>query len=260
MLIDTHAHFYLPQFQDRWPELVQAMDEIGLNKVLLPNIDRSTIPDLKKLVGFRSEMMKPMMGLHPTSVKQHWRQELESIRQELFRNTDQYIAVGEIGIDLHWDQTFKDEQIEVFSTQIDWAKQLNLPIAIHVRNSFDEVFEVIDEKNDDSLRGVFHCFTGDEKQAIRIIEFGGFYLGIGGVLTFKNSDLREVIGPIDMKHLVLETDSPYLAPMPFRGKENQPAYVRLVAEKMAEVKGISLAEVEQATTKNAIKLFGLGDE
>jgi TatD DNase family protein len=198
-----------------------------------------------------------MFGLHPCSVKENWKEELRLVEHDLFNNSSKLnpIAVGEIGLDLYWERSFLEQQVEALEIQINWAKKLGLPIVIHVRDAFDEIFEVIDSLNDDSLTGVFHCFTGNLSQANHILDYGGFKLGLGGVLTFKNSGLDKTIEQIDLKHLILETDSPYLAPHPHRGKRNEPAYLMLVAKKLAEVKGVLLEEVSRVTEINTNEIF-----
>jgi TatD DNase family protein len=196
-----------------------------------------------------------MMGLHPTSVDKDYASELKKIKEYL--DNDQYIAIGEIGIDLYWDKTHQAEQEEAFRTQIGWAIERELPIVIHARDSFKEIFEVVDDMNCEKLRGVFHCFTGTAEDARKIIDYGGFKMGIGGVLTFKNSKLDEVVKDISLEHLILETDSPYLAPAPHRGKRNESSYVSLVTQKLAETKGLPLKDIASATTQNAVELFNL---
>jgi TatD DNase family protein len=253
MLIDTHSHIYLPQFdQDRAAMLQRALDA-GVKKILLPNIDLESKPLLLDLCKEYADVCYPMMGLHPCDVKENYKDVLAQMRVAF--NSSKYISVGEIGIDLYWDKTTLDIQIEAFKTQVQWAKELKLPIVIHARDSFDELFEVLDKLNDDSLTGVFHCFTGTLEQAQKVISYGGFMMGIGGVLTYEKSGLDLVVKDIPMEYLVLETDSPFLAPKPHRGKRNESAYVKIVAEKLASVKGLSLQEIERLTTENAEKLF-----
>ena len=196
-----------------------------------------------------------MMGLHPGSVKEDWEQQLEIIRKWLF--SEKYIAVGEIGMDLYWDKTFQKEQEEVFRRQIQWAKELKLPIVIHARDAFDEIFHVVDELHDTALTGVFHCFTGSLEEAMKIKDYGTFKIGLGGVLTFKKSGLDEVVKDIPMELLVLETDSPYLAPSPHRGKRNESSYLTLIADKLSEVKQMRLEEIAEITSRNARELFNL---
>ena len=251
--IDTHTHLFTEEFdRDRSETVINAI-AAGVNKLLLPNIDVDSIPALLKLAADFPGNCFPMMGLHPCSVKENWESDLKIIRTQL--ESGKYFAVGEIGMDLYWDKSTLGIQKEAFTRQIEWAKELKLPIAIHVRDAFEETFAVVDELNDDDLTGVFHCFTGTVEQAKHIINYGGFKLGIGGVLTFKNSELDKTIAEIDLEHLVLETDSPYLAPVPHRGKRNESKYIPLIAEKLAIVKGVSMEEVACVTTQNAQQLF-----
>ncbi len=254
-LIDTHTHLYLKEFDEDRAEVFQRASNVGVKKMLLPNIDSSSVEQLKQTCSEFPDFCYPMMGLHPTSVDKDYASELKKIKEYL--DNDQYIAVGEIGIDLYWDKTHQAEQEEVFRTQIGWAIERELPIVIHARDSFKEIFEVVDDMNCEKLRGVFHCFTGTAEDAMKIIDYGGFKMGIGGVLTFKNSKLDEVVKDISLEHLILETDSPYLAPAPHRGKRNESSYVSLVAQKLAETKGLPVEDVAKATTKNAIELFNL---
>lgn len=196
-----------------------------------------------------------MMGLHPCSVKADYQQELEHVEKML--SAHQVVAIGEIGIDLYWDKTFLKEQQAAFRYQIRLAKANNLPFVIHCRDAFDEIFEILDEENDENMRGIFHCFTGNLEQAQKIINYGGFKLGIGGVVTFKNAGLDKVVEQISLEHLVLETDAPYLAPVPYRGKRNESAYLIEIATKIASLKQVSLEEVASITTKNSIEVFGV---
>jgi TatD DNase family protein len=197
------------------------------------------------------------MGLHPAYVKEDWEQQLEVMEQKLFQNPEFYCAVGEIGMDLYWDKTYIEAQKIAFRRQVSWAKELGLPIAIHARESFPEILEILDEMNDESLKGVFHCFTGHEQIARQILNYGGFKLGIGGVVTYKNSHLAELLKKIDLKHLVIETDAPYLTPVPFRGKRNESEYVKYVAEKLSDIYQVSVDTIAEVTSKNAIELFQL---
>jgi len=255
MLIDTHTHLYSDQFNDDRHEVIQSAINNGVERLLLPNIDLESIDGMHQLVKDYPNVCYPMMGLHPCSVGADYKDVLAKMKSHL--ETSKYIAVGEIGMDLYWDKTFINEQADALKIQVEWAKEMNLPIVIHVRDAFDEIFEVIDPLNDDSLTGIFHCFTGDLQQANKILNYGGFKLGLGGVLTFKNSGLDKVVSEIDLKHLVLETDSPYLAPTPHRGKRNESSYVNLVANKLADIKEISLDEVANTTTQNAVEIFKL---
>lgn len=256
MLIDTHSHLYLDAFAEDRDEMISRARKAGVSKVLLPAIDSSHHEELLQLAASDAEFFRPMMGVHPCSVQpESWPQEKEKALRLLDKGS--FCAVGEIGIDLHWDKSTLDLQKEAFRTQINWAKERDLPIVIHCREAFDEIFEVIESENDEKLRGVFHCFTGNADQAQRILGFGGFLLGLGGVLTFKNSGLDKVITDIDLQHLVLETDAPYLAPTPHRGKRNESAYIALVWQKLAMIKGCSEEVVARETTHNAQKMFQL---
>lgn len=234
--------------------MMQRAMDAGVERFFLPNIDLSSIGAVKDLAANWPGKVWPMMGLHPCSVQENWSEVLDDIEKEL--RAENYVAVGEIGIDLYWDKSTLPWQVEAFKRQIAWSKEMDLPIVIHCRDSFDEIFEVLEETQDGTLRGVLHCFTGNEAQALRTVELG-MMLGLGGVLTFKNSGVDRAVGAIPMEHIVLETDSPYLAPTPHRGKRNESGYVRLVAEKLASVKGISLEEVAEATTANSKRLFGV---
>ncbi|MEX1002559.1 MAG: TatD family hydrolase [Crocinitomicaceae bacterium] len=256
-LIDTHTHLFAEQFDEDRNEIVQKAQEAGISKLLLPNIDTATIDAMHQMVKDHPGVCYPMMGLHPSSVTENWEKDLAVVKKHLFEGDQNYIAVGEMGIDLYWDKSTLEVQQKAFRQQAEWAKELGLPIVIHVRDAFDEVFELVDELNDDKLTGVFHCFTGTKEQAEHIISYGGFKMGLGGVLTFKNAGLDQSIKDIDLKHFVLETDSPYLAPHPNRGKRNESSYITYVASKLAEVKGISIEEVAEITTQNAVEVFGL---
>lgn len=251
-LIDTHTHLYLEQFDEDRDEMIQRAKDEGVSQFLLPNIDSSTLEAMWDLCN-SEPACKPMMGLHPCSVKENFAQELALVEKEL--RTGKYIAVGEIGVDLYWDKTFLKEQQDALAQQVEWAKELDLPIVIHARESFDEIFEVLDTLNSDKLRGVFHCFTGTREQAAHILNYGDFYLGIGGVLTFKKGGLDKIIDALPLESLVLETDSPYLAPTPHRGKRNESAYTRIVAQKLADLLEISLEQVAEVTSENARRLF-----
>ena len=253
MFIDTHTHLFVEQFNEDREEVVQRATDAGVEVMLLPNIDLESIPQMNELAAKYPNNCFPMMGLHPGSVDQNWKQTLQTIEKELFEN--KYIAVGEIGIDLYWSREFEEAQKEVFRQQVLWAKELGKPIVIHAREAFDEIFEIIDELNEESLTGIFHCFTGTLEQANHVIDYGGFKMGLGGVLTYKKSGLDKVIENVDLKHLVLETDSPYLPPMPYRGKRNESSYLLHIAEKLADVQSITLKQVAEVTTQNAKEIF-----
>ena len=256
MIIDTHAHLYAEEFSEDQTEVFIRAAAAGVHYFLLPNINSESIPLMEKLLKEQKNTI-PMMGLHPSYVKENWREELKIIETHLFKNPSKYCAVGEIGMDLFWDKTFIEAQKIVFQTQISWAKKLKLPIAIHARDAFDEIFEILDEENDEFLKGVFHCFTGNLEQATKILDYGGFKLGIGGVITYKNSGLTEVLNSVELKHLVVETDAPYLSPAPFRGKRNESAYLSYIIEKISEIYNLSDAIIAEVTSQNAIELFQL---
>ncbi len=255
ILTDTHTHVYLDAFDEDRDAVLGRAFKAGVQRLFLPNIDCTSINDVKGLAARWPGKVWPMMGLHPCSVRQDWELVLHAIEAEL-RGKTEYVAVGEIGIDLYRNRSTLTWQTGAFKRQIRWARELDLPIVIHCRNSFDEIFKVLDEVQDGSLRGVLHCFTGNEEQAKRTVELG-MMLGLGGVLTFRNSGVDRAVGAIPLEHIVLETDSPYLAPAPHRGKRNEPGYVPLVAERLAAIKGISLAEVAEITTGNSKRLFGV---
>lgn len=251
-IIDTHAHLYASQFDEDRDAMLQRALEVGVEKIYLPNIDSSSISGMLSLEQAYPDRCFAMMGLHPCSVKENYQAELAIVENWL--NKRPFCAVGEIGIDLYWDKTFFEQQKEAFLLQVNWAKERNLPIVIHSRESADIIIDLLQPLKDDRLKGIFHCFGGNLEQAKAIIDLG-FLLGIGGVLTFKKSGLAQTLEQVDLEHLVLETDAPYLAPTPYRGKRNESAYTRLVAEKLAEVKGITLEEVGSVTSENAEQLF-----
>ena len=253
MFIDTHTHLYADTFSEDRDIVIQNALEAGVQKFLLPNIDKDSIAGMLALEQKYPNHCFPMMGLHPTSVEEDWEAQLALVQQQLFSR--KFIAVGEIGIDLYWEEGYKAQQIEAFIRQINWAKELNLPIVIHARNSFPEIFEVLDQHNDERLKGVFHCFSGTVEDVLKIQTYGGFMFGIGGVVTFKKSGLDEVVKHIPLDQLMLETDSPDLAPTPHRGKRNESTYIPLIADKISDIFEISVANVAAITTANAEKMF-----
>ena len=253
--IDTHSHIYLSDFNEDRSKIIDKAINVGVQKILLPNVDSSTIDSMLRLCKAYPENCFPMIGLHPTSVKENVEDELAILEKLLKEKT--FIAIGEIGIDLFWDKSFVHEQEEAFKIQVALAKKYKLPIVIHSRDSFDELFSLLDEINTPELKGVFHCFTGTKKQALKITNEYNFKLGIGGVITFKNSGLEEQIKNIGLEHFILETDAPYLAPVPYRGKRNEPSYIPLIAKKLAEIKGVTINEIAEITTQNAKELFNL---
>lgn len=255
MLIDTHSHFYSKEFNDDLNECIQRCKDNGVQQVLMPNVDTESIEKMHLLEDENQDFFKCMMGVHPCYVKDNYKQELATCRNWLEQR--EYCAVGEIGIDLYWDKTTLGIQQDAFRQQIKWAKELGKPIAIHARDSFQEIFEILDEENDDNLTGVLHCFTGGIEEANKIMGYGGFKMGIGGVLTFKKAGLDKVIEQVPLSELVLETDAPYLSPTPKRGKRNESSYLLYIAEKLADIKGESLKTVAEVTTANATQLFNL---
>ncbi|MCD4724208.1 MAG: TatD family hydrolase [Bacteroidales bacterium] len=253
-MIDTHTHLYLNAFNNDREEVVARALADGVKYMLLPNIDSSSVKGMQALCDRFPENCFPMMGLHPTSVKGNFREELKMVEDLLASNN--YFGVGETGIDLYWDKTWYREQVEAFNRQIDLAIAYDLPLIIHARESFTEIFRVLENRDTGGLRGVFHCFTGDVGQAKHATALD-FKLGIGGVLTYKNSGLDQVVSEIGLNELILETDAPYLSPVPHRGKRNESAYVLHVAEKLSEILNISIEEVAEATTHNASELFNM---
>jgi TatD DNase family protein len=261
-LIDTHCHLYSKQFDADRAGMLQRAKNAGVSRFFLPNVDAESLPRMYEMCRQFPESCFPMMGLHPCSVDAEYKKELAWVEKYLFeRDTElrfnKWYAVGEIGLDYYWDKTFIPQQQDAFRQQIRWAKQLQLPIAVHARDSMDDNLKIIEEEQDGSLTGVLHCFTGTAEQARKGIDLN-MYLGIGGVVTFKNSGVDKVVEQIDLQHLVLETDAPYLAPVPHRGKRNESAYISLVAEKIASLKNIPVAEVTDITTQNAMNLFKIG--
>ncbi len=252
ILVDTHTHLYLEEYNDDRHEVVRHAIDEGVQIMMLPNIDGATIDDMKQLALEFPDHCLPMMGLHPTSVKEDYEKELALVEQQLEKDT--FFAIGEIGIDLYWDKTFREQQTDAFRRQLKLAKKYKLPVSIHTRDSFDEVYPIVKEELTDDLKGVFHCFLGSLEEAKKIMDIG-FYMGIGGVVTFKKAAIAEVVKDIPDKFLVFETDAPFLTPVPFRGKRNQSAYVKYIAEKTALIKGIPVEKLAEITTVNAKKLF-----
>lgn len=252
MFIDTHAHIYAQQFEKDQDDTIQRAFDQGVNKIYMPNIDHTSIDAMLEVEAKYPDNCFAMMGLHPCSVKQDFEKELYKVEDWL--NKRSFAAVGEIGTDLYWDKTFYEQQAEAFRIQVEWAKKYQRPIVIHCRDSFQETIDLLTPLMDDKLTGVFHCFTGNVADAQQVIELG-FYLGIGGVSTFKNGGLDKVLPEVPLEHLVLETDCPYLAPVPHRGKRNESAYVPLIAQKLAEMKGVTVEKIAESTTENAKNLF-----
>lgn len=255
ILTDTHTHLYSTEFGEEKQDLIQKAIENGVSRFFMPNVDSKSIEGMFEIEKQFPNNCFSMMGLHPCSVNEHVETELKIVEDWLSKR--KFVAIGEIGIDLYWDKTFFAQQQIAFRQQIELAKKHNLPYVIHSRNSFDEVMEIVNEFKADKIKAIFHCFSGTVEQAEQVIQSGNFKLGIGGVVTFKNSGLDKVVEAIDLKHIVLETDAPYLAPVPHRGKRNEPEYLLLVAKKIAEIKNISIEEVAEITTKNSVEVFGI---
>jgi len=252
--IDTHSHLYLEEFNNDRAEIISRALGAGVSKILLPNIDRDSVPGLLEMVYNYPGICYPMIGIHPTSVKDDYQLQFESVKEWLSK--EKFIAIGEIGIDLYWDKTYFRQQSEIFKYQIELALEMEMPVVIHSRESFPEIFRMLEDYRGSGLKGVFHAFTGDTGEAEHITEFG-FLIGIGGIVTFKNSGLDKVVADIGIENLMLETDAPYLAPTPFRGKRNESAYIPIIAEKIADITGCSTEEVADTTFRNALQLFKL---
>lgn len=254
MFIDTHTHIYLEQFDTDRAAMIDRARALGVDILLLPNIDIETLARLDQCVVDYPGVCYGMNGLHPCSVKPDYKKEIKKLEQA-FAN-DKYVAIGEIGIDLHWDKSLYDEQVKAFEYQIDWAADLGLPFVIHSREALDINIEIVRKKQNGNLTGIFHCFNGDLAQANKIKEIG-FLLGLGGVITYKNSGMGDFLEQMDMQQIVLETDAPYLSPVPKRGKRNEPSYIPHIVEKIADVKAMEIKDIAAVTTQNAIELFHL---
>ncbi len=254
MLIDTHSHIYSTDFIHDLDEVVQRAYSNDVRKIVLPNIDSSSVKNLLNLVDTYPHICIPLMGLHPTSVTHDYQEELQVV--EYWLKKRKFYGIGEIGIDLYWNKSFLEEQTEAFRFQLELARQYKVPVVVHVRDSFDEVFSVLQELNDKTLTGVFHSFTGTLEQANQIIDLG-FKIGVGGIVTFKKSGLDQVIKQIDPSHIILETDSPYLTPAPFRGKRNESSYLVYIAQKIADLHHMTVGDIANITTENARKLFSI---
>lgn len=254
ILTDTHTHIYYQAGSDKLTEQIERCFDHNINRLFLPNVDIESIPAVLDTVQLYPENCFPMLGLHPCSVKENYQEVLIKIKEQIEKT--KIYAIGEIGIDLYWDKSTLAWQQDAFRTQIAWAKELGLPIDIHCREAFDEVFEILEELNDDKLFGIFHCFTGTLEQAHRAINLG-FKLGIGGVVTFKKAGLDVVVKEIDLQHILLETDAPYLAPSPYRGKENESSYLHYIAQKVADLHEISIEQLAAITTQNSKDIFGI---
>jgi len=251
--IDTHCHLYLTEFKADLDQVILRAESAGIKKFYLPSIDSSVIDDILNLEEKYPGKCIAMIGLHPCSVNENYKQELDQITQ--FLKKISFAAIGEIGLDFYWSTVFQKQQYEAFEIQMTWALEKNLPVVIHTRNAMQQTINFVMPFSERGLKGIFHCFGGSYEDAVKIMDMN-FYLGIGGVLTYKKSGLDEVLKKVPMEKIVLETDAPYLTPVPFRGKRNESSYIKIIAEKLAEVKGISLKEVAAITTANAENVFG----
>jgi TatD DNase family protein len=254
ILTDTHTHLYSEKFDEDRLEMMNRAKKAGISRFFVPAIDASYTNRMLQLEKDFPKDVFLMMGVHPTSIKENFKEELAHVKEMLSKRS--FVAIGEIGIDLYWDKTFLKEQQEAFITQIRWAKQYNLPIVIHCRDAFDEIFEILDKEKGTDLRGIFHCFTGNMEQAKQAIGYN-MKLGIGGVVTFKNGKIDTFLQEIPLENIVLETDAPYLAPTPYRGKRNESAYVTLIAQKLADIYQIDIETVANITTQNSKAVFGI---
>jgi TatD DNase family protein len=255
MLVDTHIHLYAKEFESDRDDLINKAHSNGVELFLMPNISVETIPGMLEL-NDKFNFCLPMFGLHPCDVNESYISELDKIKEQLILHRNKTIAIGETGMDMYWDKTYLKEQTEAFTIQLEWCIEFNLPVVIHSRESLDLILDILEKKGNNKLSGVFHCFSGTVEQVDRINSLG-FYFGIGGVVTFKNGGLDKLINKLPDDRLILETDGPYLAPAPFRGKRNEPIFLRNIAEKVAQLKGVSVQEIEDLTTNNAAKLFNL---
>ena len=254
MITDTHTHLYSSQFKEDQAAMIQRAKDAGVSRFFIPAIDSSYTESMIKLEKNFPKDVFLMMGLHPTSVEENYLEELAHVKEWIDKK--KFFAIGEIGIDLYWDRNFLAQQQEAFRTQIKWAKEKNLPIVIHCRDAFDEIFEILEQEKGGSLRGIFHCFTGTKEQAEKAINYN-MKLGIGGVATFKNGKIDRFLNEINLKHIVLETDAPYLAPTPFRGKRNESAYITNIIDKLVEIYKVPFEEIVATTTQNSKAVFGI---
>jgi TatD DNase family protein len=252
MLIDTHAHIYTVDFTDDRDVVIQKAISAGIGKILMPNIDVASLPDVLHVADQYPGICYPLIGLHPGSVDARYKDQLNKLGEELGNHP--FIGIGEIGIDLYWHQTFVEQQQDAFREQLRQARFNKLPVVIHVRESFSEVYSILKEEQDGSLNGIFHCFSGTENEA-RMITDLGFLMGIGGVVTYKNSRLPEALKHVELSQIVLETDAPWLTPVPNRGKRNECSYLTYIAQKVAEIYGLSPEEIAAATTRNTLEIF-----
>lgn len=258
-MIDTHSHLFVEEFNEDLPEVIRRAQEAGVTHVFMPNIDDTTVKDMLRVCADYPGYCYPMLGFHPTSVDGDVMHKVRQMKERLVQGHP-YIAIGEVGLDLYWDKTWLKEQEAVLDEQIQWALEWDLPLVIHCREAFPELFRVLSPYKDTALRGVFHSFTGTMDEAAELMTYPHFMIGVNGVVTFKKSTLPEVLKEVPLERLVLETDSPYLAPVPFRGKRNEPAYVGRVAARLAELYGTEIGSVERKTAENALKVFKIREE
>ena len=257
MVVDSHSHLFVEEFEDDLPQVMQRAREAGVTHIFMPNIDSTTIESLLSVCAAYKEFCFPMIGLHPTSVNKNYKKELDIVAGQL-ASSNGYVAIGEIGLDLYWDKTFLREQLLAFEKQVEWALEYHLPIVIHTREAFDYIYKVLQPYKETGLTGIFHSFTGTSEEAAKLLDFPGFMIGINGVVTFKKSQLPEVLKDVPLAHIVLETDSPYLTPVPNRGKRNESARLKDTLIKVAEIYRESPEVVAEATSENALKVFGMG--
>ena len=257
MLVDSHSHLFLEEFADDLPQVMQRAREAGDTHIFMPNIDSTTIESLLSVCAAYKEFCFPMIGLHPTSVNENYKKELDIVAGQL-ASSNGYVAIGEIGLDLYWDKTFLREQLLAFEKQVEWALEYHLPIVIHTREAFDYIYKVLQPYKETGVTGIFHSFTGTSEEAAKLLDFPGFMIGINGVVTFKKSQLPEVLKDVPLARIVLETDSPYLTPVPNRGKRNESARLKDTLIKVAEIYRESPEVVAEATSENALKVFGMG--
>lgn len=258
-MIDTHSHIYGPEFEDDRDAVVQRALEAGVEYILLPNINADTVQPMLGLCQRYPDCCRPMLGLHPEDVKEDYEEVLAAFERQLFRSDAllPYIAIGEVGLDFYWDATYREQQLSAFERQICWARDLSLPLVIHSRSAHAELTEIMERHRHEQLTGIFHCFGGTEEEARELLSFEGFVLGIGGILTYKKSTLPDVLKQVPLHRIVLETDAPYLSPVPHRGKRNESAYVAHTLQRLAEVYNSTPAEIDEITTNTAKRIFGL---
>lgn len=255
-LVDSHSHLFLEEFAEDLPEVMRRAVEAGVTHIFMPNIDSTTVAPLLQVCNAYQQLCYPMIGLHPTSVDARFEEELQVVLRWL-KSESRFVAIGEIGLDLYWDKTYLREQLISFEKQVEWALEYRLPIVIHSREAFSYIYKVLLPYRNSGLKGIFHSFTGDAEEAAQMMEFPGFMIGVNGVVTFKKSALPQVLENVPLDRIVLETDSPYLTPVPFRGKRNESSYVQYTLRKVADIYGKSLEETSELTSQNALKVFGM---